>query len=312
MMRKDIYRNTLLGLIVVVGLSFSACTSKEETETKEVMPSTPVTITSVRYESMNDYIELNASSIFQKKNIIRSTTTGIVQMIGISLCDNVTVGEQLFAIVTKEATALKNKATMNSDTSFHFKGEIKIKASQAGIVRSISHQLGDYVQEADELAQVAEQKSLVFLLQAPYEVSSYTKPGTLCKIALPNNKVIDGIIGSILPSMDIQSQTVTLVVKPSTTEYLPENLIAKIRISKSSTKRSCTLPEAAILSNETQSSFWVMKLINDTTAVKVVVKKGIEANGVIEIEQPAFSETDRIIVTGNYGLEDTAKVTISK
>jgi biotin carboxyl carrier protein len=312
MMRKALYKTKMKELLMVlVFLSFSACSSIVESEKTEPQPSTPVTLTSVRYESMNDYVELNATSVFQKKNIIRSTTTGIVQMIGISLGDNVTVGEQLFAIVTKEAAALKNK-TMMSDTSFHFKGEIKIKASRSGIVNTITHQQGDYVQEGDELATIAEQKSLVFLLQAPFEMSSYTKPGSSCKIALPDNKVIDGVIGSILPSMDIQSQTMTLVVKPLSSDYLPENLIAKMRIPKNSKKRSCILPEAAIVSNETQTSFWVMKLLNDSIAIKVVVKKGIETNGLIEIEEPAFLETDRIVLTGNYGLEDTAKVTISK
>ena len=311
-MRKTILRNApkLLRVFMITVL-LSACSTIVETEKAELQPSTPVTLTSVRYESMNDYIELNANSVFQKKNIIRSTTTGIIQMIGISLGDNVSVGEQLFLIVTKEATALKNK-TMISDTSFHFKGEIKIKASQSGIVSTIAHQQGDYVQEGDELATVAEQKSLVFLLQAPFEMSTYTKPGSSCKIVLPDTKIIDGIIGSILPSMDIQSQTITLVVRPMNSEYLPENLIAKVRITKNNKKRSCTLPEAAVLSNETQTDFWVMKLINDTTAVKVKVKKGIEANGLIEIEEPVFLNSDRIILTGNYGLEDTAKITISK
>ena len=311
-MRKTILRNApkLLRVFMITVL-LSACSTIVETEKAELQPSTPVTLTSVRYESMNDYIELNANSVFQKKNIIRSTTTGIIQMIGISLGDNVSVGEQLFLIVTKEATALKNK-TMISDTSFHFKGEIKIKASQSGIVSTIAHQQGDYVQEGDELATVAEQKSLVFLLQAPFEMSTYTKPGSSCKIVLPDTKIIDGIIGSILPSMDIQSQTITLVVRPMNSEYLPENLIAKVRITKNNKKRSCTLPEAAVLSNETQTDFWVMKLINDTTAVKVKVKKGIESNGLIEIEEPVFLNSDRIILTGNYGLEDTAKITISK
>src|ERR1035437_6918676 len=139
MMRKTILRNApKLLRVFMITLFMSACSTIVETEKAELQPSTPVTLTSVRYESMNDYIELNANSVFQKKNIIRSTTTGIIQMIGISLGDNVSVGEQLFLIVTKEATALKNK-TMISDTSFHFKGEIKIKASQSGIVSTIAH-----------------------------------------------------------------------------------------------------------------------------------------------------------------------------
>jgi len=55
----------------------------------------------------------------------------------------------------------------------------------------------------------------------------------------------------------------------------------------------------------------VMKLINDSIAVKVSIKKGIELADIVEILQPAFEPSDRILLTGNYGLPDTAKVMIT-
>jgi uncharacterized NAD(P)/FAD-binding protein YdhS len=72
------------------------------------------------------------------------------------------------------------------------------------------------------------------------------------------------------------------------------------------------LPKSAVLANETQTEFWVMKLINDTLAVKVPVTKGIETTDRIEIISPQFAAQDRIVITGNYGLSDTAKVKIVK
>ncbi|HAL81083.1 MAG TPA: RND transporter, partial [Mucilaginibacter sp.] len=73
-----------------------------------------------------------------------------------------------------------------------------------------------------------------------------------------------------------------------------------------------TLPKSAILANETQTAFWVMKLLNDTTAIKVPVKEGIQSGDRVEILSPKFSSQDKIVVTGNYGLTDTAKVKIVK
>ncbi len=35
------------------------------------------------------------------------------------------------------------------------------------------------------------------------------------------------------------------------------------------------LPKQAVLGNETQTEFWVMKLINDSTAVKVINKQRV-------------------------------------
>jgi hypothetical protein len=55
-----------------------------------------------------------------------------------------------------------------------------------------------------------------------------------------------------------------------------------------------------------------MKMMNDSTAIKVPVKKGIENDGKVEITAPVFSNKDRIVVSGNYGLSDTARVVVSK
>jgi hypothetical protein len=55
-----------------------------------------------------------------------------------------------------------------------------------------------------------------------------------------------------------------------------------------------------------------MKLVNDSTAVKVIVKKGIETNNEVEITDPVLNPSDRVILTGNYGLPDTASIIIMK
>ena len=53
-----------------------------------------------------------------------------------------------------------------------------------------------------------------------------------------------------------------------------------------------------------------MKLINDSTAVKVPVQKGIVTKDNVEIISPTFSTQDKILLSGNYGLPDTALVMI--
>jgi uncharacterized NAD(P)/FAD-binding protein YdhS len=55
-----------------------------------------------------------------------------------------------------------------------------------------------------------------------------------------------------------------------------------------------------------------MKVVDSSTAVKVPVTKGLETNGQIEIVSPAFTATDEIVLTGNYGLPDTATIKIVK
>jgi len=66
-----------------------------------------------------------------------------------------------------------------------------------------------------------------------------------------------------------------------------------------------------VLRNEEQTEFWIMKLLNDSVAVKTDIKKGIENNDSIQVVEPTLNDGDRIILTGNYGLSDTAKIKVS-
>jgi hypothetical protein len=53
-------------------------------------------------------------------------------------------------------------------------------------------------------------------------------------------------------------------------------------------------------------------MINDSMAVKVPVQKGLESDTSVQIISPRFSDTDKILVSGNYGLADTAFVKIER
>jgi hypothetical protein len=131
-------------------------------------------------------------------------------------------------------------------------------------------------------------------------------------LTMPDGEKLNGYVASVMPAVDTLSQTQGIVIKVNSTHAIPENLVAKALLVKKAKISTPSLPKAAVLSNETQTEFWVMKLINDSTAVKTPIKKGIESGGQIEILSPAFQPNERIAFRGNYGLADTAKVKIVK
>ena len=271
---------------------------------------TPVTIVPVTFKSVTSTVDLPAVTTFMNRSIIRAATTGTIEKISINPGDFIAADQLLFTIRTREAMALSN--IIGSDSSLSFKGLINITSHNEGVISSISYRKGDFVQEGDELAVVSEQNSLVFILEVPFELNSYIEKNRRCIIVLPDNRQINGTITGKLPEMDIQSQTVRYVVKPSTAGRLPGNLIASISLVKSTNDKALVLPKQAVLGDETLTEFWVMKLINDSTAIKVVVQKGFENNDEVEITEPEFLASDRIVLTGNYGLSDTARIAIIK
>ena len=109
------------------------------------------------------------------------------------------------------------------------------------------------------------------------------KINSKCILLLPNGNKINGTISKSLPSVDPISQTQTFLVKISDGKNYPENLNVEIKIPINTVNKATVLPKNAILSNETLDNFWIMKLINDTTAIKVFIKKGIENDSLVQI-----------------------------
>jgi PBP1b-binding outer membrane lipoprotein LpoB len=299
----------LISLLALIALTPSCNqTTGPSEEAQEVV--TPVTLTPIMFKSVTSTVDLPATTTFMSKSIIRATTTGAIEKISIIQSDYVLLNQLLFTIRTREAMALGN--TMSNDTSLSFKGLINIRSSKEGVISSVSYQMGDFVQEGDELATISDQNSLVFILDVPFELDKFVGNNSKCTIVLPDNQQISGIITGKLSEMNMETQTIRYVVRPNNAGRLPANLIAKVSLIRSKNDKAMILPKKAVLGDETQTEFWVMKLINDSVAVKVPVSKGFENNEEVEITNPVFLTSDRIVLTGNYGLPDTAIISVIK
>jgi biotin carboxyl carrier protein len=284
------------------------CHNNDNIDEDSLKVATPVTITGIENASVSENININAVSAYQKKNIIKSNINGYIEKGYVNIGDFVQAGKVLYTLKTKEADALSNLS--RNDSTFTFNGEMNIKAPSTGIITELTKLTGDYVNDGDQLCTIAEQNSFVFLLNVPFEQTKYIKTGNSCTLLLPDSSHIEGTITSKLSSVDPVSQTQSYVIILKTNRLLPENLLAIVRISKNSKQNAQVLDKNCILTNETMNEFWIMKLINDTTAVRVNIVKGISGENKIEILSPRFSKADRIINSGNYGLPDTVYVSI--
>lgn len=295
-------------ILVVVNLSCTTGNSAKE-ETVAADARTPVTVTSIATNPLADYIELNATSAFLQKSYVKANTNGYLQMVNTRLGKLVKNGEELFKVKTKESQSIGNSVSI-LDSTFKFTGVNTIKATKEGYVTELNHQGGDYVQDGEQLAVISDINSFVFLLNLPYELRPYVEKNKKVELVLPDGVKLQGSIYSMMPSVDSVAQTQSIVIKVNSHAPIPENLIAKVHVMKELKNNAPSLPKEAILSDEAQTDFWVMKMIDTVTAVKVKVTKGMTSNDRVEITSPQFSPSDKILLTGNYGLPDTAKVKI--
>jgi biotin carboxyl carrier protein len=298
------------GMFAGFALLIAGCGNSGPKAEETIEARTPVTVTSPEFKAISETIEFPAVSEFLKRNTIRSTIAGTVEDVTVTPGEVVEKGRHLFTVKTIEATALQK--AYKGDTSLVFKGLISINSPDDGVISSLLHQKGDFVQEGDELAILADQNSIVFKLEVPFESRKYIEQSRTCSLRLPDNTFIKGNISGRLPEMNALSQTVTYFVKPSGGGRLPQNLLAMALVNKTSRTDAQVLPRAAILGNETQTEFWVMKVLNDSLAIRVDIKKGIENKKEVEVTDPHFLPEDKILLTGNYGLPDTASIIIKK
>ena len=299
-------------LIVLLAVYLYSCHHAEPPVAEDAVTAiTPVTVSSVQTGTLSDSLELNASSTFLQNNYVKSIAAGFIKSVLIKPGDFVNNGQTLFTLETKESAAI-GQTISNLDSSFKFSGLITVQAKGHGFITQLNHQEGDYVQDGEQLAVISDQNSFVFLLNMPYEDRDIVLANKKVFLTLPDGTRLAGTIGTIFANVDSLTQTQIVTIRVQSPHPIPQNLIARVHILRNMKKNTQTIARTAVLSDDAQTSFWVMKMIDSSTAVKVAVKKGMEFPDKIEILDPVFKSTDQIVITGNYGLPDTAKVSIEK
>ena len=139
---------------LILGAILISCQSKKTEETiieEEQETITPVTVTSITTEPMDEYIELNATSTFLQQGFVKASANGYVQSVNAQVGKMVSSQQSVFVLKTKEAQSIGN-AINALDSTFKFFGIINIKAGTTGYISEINHEPGDYVQEGEQLA----------------------------------------------------------------------------------------------------------------------------------------------------------------
>ena len=302
-------------LIVLIPVLLAGCSSSStDTATQEAdapRPKTPVDVTTVATDSFRLEKTFRGMTYYLTSGDIKSPIAGYVTKVYVKIGDQLRKGAPLFGLETKEAYALNGKNYLNDPTLKNI-GRLIIRAPDAGLVTLVQAEEREYVQDGAVLASFSAPDMFVFLIEVPAEQDSSVHVGSVCSIQLPNGRRIGGRISRTLAMADSLSQTERFVVKPDVPMVLPARLGLNITFTDQQRNNTQSLPKEAVLANELQTEFWIMKLINDTTAVRVPVKTGLQRDNRIEIVSPRFSPRDRIISKGAYGLADTASVTINR
>ncbi len=311
--RRGYHQNDLMKRIALPFLLLlAACHGGAPADEAGPAPRAQVQAVTVATQSLTQYRTFPATSVYPRKSTVTAPVAGYVTGVQVRLGDRVTAGQVLFTLETKERRALGSSITRIDPTLKGF-GLVTVKAPSPGIISVLTiQQPGDYLLEGASLCTVAESSQLVFQLNLPYEYHALAQGRPACTIILPDSTRLAGTVQAPLASVSPGQSEVYLVKPDKPPGVIPENLIVQVRLTQIKQPNAQTLPAACVLADETLHNFWVMKLVNDSTAVKVPVTLGVQNPTEIEIKTPTFGPSDRILSTGNYGLADTAKVTLTR
>lgn len=308
---KKIFFSYSFYLILV---SFFGCHNKSEQVSLGEATATSKTIVTIGNATdtveIRNEVTLTAIATYLLKSDVKANTTGYITSMRIRLGDRVAKGKIIFSLQTKEARALGN--TINSlDKSFRFNGSTSVQSPTTGYVAMVNHQVGDYVQDGEVLANITDASSFGFILNLPYEYNALVNDGKTILINLPDGTSVGGYVAKRMPTVDSVSQTQKILLKVKNGDKVPENLIANITLNKNSAI-GLSVPRASLVAEDTQSDFWVMKLINDSVAIKIKIVPGIQNQDWVQVKEGNIVAGDRVLTSGNYGMGDTASVQIQK
>jgi len=298
-------------LILVAGIfAISSCKNQTAENADEIIvPKAAVSITNPTFGNLESHLTLNGKTVLYKKNQEPAPISGYITAVKIQFGDRVEAGQVLFEIQTPENKAMEQ--SNNKSEGIGEFGRIKVIATTSGMISEpLLLGTGAFVTEGSVLCTIADLNDLQVRVNVPFEFHNITKPGTKCSLQLPDQTVSSGTVTSVRPFVDESSQTQEVLVKPSGTHTWPENMNLTVNFLKDNVSGTLLLPKSAILTNETQNEFWVMRMLNDSLAIQVPVETGIKTDSLVEIISAGLNVNDRIILEGGYGLEDSSLVTI--
>lgn len=287
--------------------SLGACHSTPAAE-GTVHPRSLVVSEPVMTGTMEQIETVPATTVYLQKSELSAPIAGYLTQVHIHPGDPVHKGDLLYLIESKEKKALGSWPINGDSTNAAF-GIFRVLAPASGFVtRMDKQQPGDFVTEGFPLCWIADPGTVLFQLNIPYEQIGLVHQNPQCRVDLPDGTTVNARIIRPLTQVNPGSQAAPFLARPDAYRFFPEGLIATARLVGYRKKDARLLPVKALLSDELMRHFWVMRLVNDSTAVKVPVIVGQKNDSLVEILQPALSPADRVLTDGNYGLSDTAMV----
>lgn len=300
----------LFPLISVLTLVTASCGGDKNQASSSEKPAIDVKAVLVKIRDISEYQDFNGTTQYQKKESLRANVTGYIAYLPYERGNEVQRGGTFATVRTKEQNALADAVKIDSSLA-QFVKPLRITSNASGIITTLNVVKGDYVAEGDVLAVIAQPKTLVVKVNVPFSEKNDMEVGTPCQIMIPGQNTIQAQVTSRLPVIDPVNQTQAFLIALPNSQ-LPERLNVNVRTVLKQDSTALGIPHKALQTNELMTDFWVMKIFNDTLAIKEMVKPLLQNDSVVQFSSENVKKGDYVVTEGSYQMQDSTKVKIIK
>ena len=297
-------------LLCLAVSSILGCKQEENTLTRKKAAIEVIAVPVTR-QKIIEYLSFNGVTVYQSKENIRANVTGYISNLRYKIGDKIHSGQVFAYIRTKEQDALRDAIKIDSSLS-KFIRPISIRSNATGIITNLNLNINDYIAEGDIIASIVQPASLRVQVNIPYEYSNDIQQGTSCEVLLPNGTSLKAKISDILPIVDAVSQAQSFLIDLHDTKELPENLNVKVKFVQKESADILTIPKQAIQTNELLTKFWVMKVVNDSLALRTTVEPALKNDSLIQVKSSHLHLDNLVVTSGAYQMQDSTIVKVQK
>jgi membrane fusion protein (multidrug efflux system) len=194
---------------------------------------------------------------------------------------------------------------------------VSVTAGRGGVVVDRMVSAEQSITTNSELLQLVDLTTLSFLANVPLRDLARVKIGQPCAVRFPSltDRAFDGTVAAVSAQSDQGSQTTPVRIHFKTEALeaamtLRVGMVGTAEITIGEHRDVLAVPAAALLRNDIDNSYTLYTVSADSLAHVVPVTVGISADSLVEITAPTLDVGDPVLVTGNYEVGDSTRVTI--
>lgn len=334
------YFRATLWVLLAAAVALAACTQGEPTEDAKnpsagtsaatASAQVPVRVDAARRETIDEIVKAPGRTETLRQDRIRAPFASRVVSLSVADGDRVERGQVIAVVVSKnnaaalagaeEMLAAVHTAAEKADAERAVKlarrdyVQQALHAPAAGVVLSHSAEVGDYVDESEVLVTLAEAGAVFFDAQVAQSDVDRVRSGQAARISLPavGAQPMAATVHGRLPVASSQNFTAPVRLDfSSARSHLELGLFGEASIVVARHVDATVVPVSAVLRDDV-SGVTRIAVVESGAAHWITVDTGVRQGDHVEILRPPLEPGASVIVDGQVGLPDGAKVTVQR